>query len=88
MIGLMNCAIQHEFSHIHYNFHRTKESYWQKVLLFCQQKPTNIDEKQMVFCLVIFFCYCLDEYICSTISEASPGQIPTSHVLVEAFLGD
>ncbi|XP_044756158.1 integrator complex subunit 10 [Coccinella septempunctata] len=64
----------------------SKEGYWQKVLTFCQQKPSNIDEKQMVYCLFIFFSYCLDEYIISTTPESSPGQIPTSYVLVEGFL--
>ncbi|XP_060526875.1 integrator complex subunit 10 [Cylas formicarius] len=66
----------------------SKESYWQKILNFCQNKPKNAlpsEDKQLFFCISIFFLYCLYEYNASLVPESPPGQIATSYLLVEAF---
>ncbi|KAK9874773.1 hypothetical protein WA026_005580 [Henosepilachna vigintioctopunctata] len=71
---------------IAFNNNWSKEGYWQKILTFCQLKQSNIDEKQLVFCLLLFFLYCVEDYTNSLTPDSSPGQIQTSYVLVEAFL--
>ncbi|XP_018566240.1 integrator complex subunit 10 [Anoplophora glabripennis] len=65
----------------------SKESYWQKIVSFCQSKSKTypLEDKQLLFCLAIFFLYCLYEYNASLTPESSPGQIATSYLLVEAF---
>ncbi|CAH0553252.1 unnamed protein product [Brassicogethes aeneus] len=60
----------------------SKEAYWQKILNYHQ---TNNDEKPLLFCISIFFMLCLHDYSSSLNPESSPGQIPTTFVLVEAF---
>lgn len=68
------------------NTNWSKEGFWRKLLAYHRQVPPNFDEKQSCFTIFIFFCYCLDEYNFSTTPECSPGQLPITHVLVEAFL--
>ncbi|KAJ8914953.1 hypothetical protein NQ315_002477 [Exocentrus adspersus] len=65
----------------------SKESYWQNIISFCQSKSKNntLEDKQLLFCLAIFFLYCLYEYNASLTPESSPGQICISYLLVEAF---
>lgn len=72
--------------------YRTKESYWQKILTFCQShKALTIEDhsntKQLLYCLTIFFLHCLYDYNLSLTPEACPGQIQTNLVLIEAFTG-
>ncbi|XP_031333411.1 integrator complex subunit 10 [Photinus pyralis] len=68
----------------------SKESYWQKILTFCQTHKTSTPEdqmntKQLIYCLTIFFLNCLYDYNLSLSPEAPPGQVQTSFFLVEAF---
>ncbi|KAF2903241.1 hypothetical protein ILUMI_02937 [Ignelater luminosus] len=68
----------------------TKESYWQKILTFCQShKALTIEDhsntKQLLYCLTIFFLHCLYDYNLSLTPEACPGQIQTNLVLIEGF---
>ncbi|XP_057658479.1 integrator complex subunit 10 [Diorhabda carinulata] len=72
---------------INFSTNWTKEGYWQKILTFCQTKSKThpLEDKQLLFCLTIFFVYCLFEYNSSLTPESSPGQIPTSYIMVEAF---
>ncbi|XP_018329215.1 integrator complex subunit 10 isoform X2 [Agrilus planipennis] len=68
----------------------SKENYWQKILTFCQtHKILSVDDhvhmKQLLYCSTIFFLYCLDDYKSSLSPDASPGQVQTSFVLIEAF---
>ncbi|KAF5294624.1 hypothetical protein FQA39_LY02756 [Lamprigera yunnana] len=68
----------------------TKESYWQKILTFCQTHKAHIGEdhvnsKQLLYCLTIFFLHCLYDYNSSLSPEACPGQLQTSFLLVEGF---
>ncbi|CAG9772960.1 unnamed protein product [Ceutorhynchus assimilis] len=66
----------------------SKESYWQKILSYCQVKPKNLlyEDKQLLYCLSIFSLYCLQEYNASLVPEHPPGQPATSYLLVEGFL--
>ncbi|ERL85498.1 hypothetical protein D910_02917, partial [Dendroctonus ponderosae] len=43
------------------------------------------DDKQLLFCLSIFFLRCLQEYNMSLVPEQPPGQTATSYLLVEGF---
>ncbi|CAH1174144.1 unnamed protein product [Phaedon cochleariae] len=65
----------------------SKESYWQKIITFCQSKSKGypLEDKQLLFCLSVFFVHCLFEYNASLIPESSPGQTPTTYMMVEAF---
>lgn len=45
------------------------------------------DDKQLLFCLSIFFLRCLQEYNMSLVPEQPPGQTATSYLLVEGFTG-
>ncbi|KAF7286708.1 integrator complex subunit 10 isoform X2 [Rhynchophorus ferrugineus] len=72
---------------INFTLNWSKETYWQKILNYCQSKPKNnmYDDKQLLFCLSLFFMYCLNEYNASLFPESSPGQTSTHYLLVEAF---
>ncbi|XP_019767898.1 integrator complex subunit 10 [Dendroctonus ponderosae] len=65
----------------------SKESYWQKILSAWQMKAkvSVHDDKQLLFCLSIFFLRCLQEYNMSLVPEQPPGQTATSYLLVEGF---
>ncbi|CAG9860599.1 unnamed protein product [Phyllotreta striolata] len=65
----------------------SKEGYWQKIMKFCQSKSKNypLEDKQLLYCLSIFFVYCLFEYNSSLTPESSPGQTSTTFIMVEAF---
>lgn len=68
----------------------TKEKYWPKILMFCQKFKAflledNVYTKQLFYCLTTFFLHCLTGYISSLNPESSPGQNPSSFLLVEAF---
>lgn len=65
----------------------SKESYWQRILSYCQMKSKNVmyDDKQLLYCLSIFFLYSLHEYNASLTPESPPGQTATPYLLVEAF---
>ncbi|XP_049820530.1 integrator complex subunit 10 isoform X2 [Aethina tumida] len=63
----------------------SKEGYWQILMNYYQSKQSNSDDRQLIFCLCVFFMHCLYEYKNCLTPESSPGQIPTSFVLVEAF---
>lgn len=69
----------------------TKESYWQKLLTFCQSHTLNLEDpnmsKQLLYCLTIFFLHCLYDYNISLSPEAPPGQPHTAYCLLEAFVG-
>lgn len=74
-----------------FNF-RNKESYWHKILSFCQtHKSTSADDhvytKQLLYCLTILFLNCLYEYTMSLTPKVAPGQTRTSLLLIEAFTG-
>ncbi|XP_066147308.1 integrator complex subunit 10 [Euwallacea fornicatus] len=66
----------------------SKESYWQNVIMYSQMRAKAIvsDDKQLLYCLPIFFLYCLYEYTASLTPEQAPGQTATQYLLVEAFL--
>lgn len=68
----------------------TKESYWQKILTFCQSPSFNVEDqnsaKQVLYCTTIFFLNCLNDYNVSLAPESAPGQIQTTYLLVEAFV--
>lgn len=68
----------------------TKESYWQKILTFCQSPSFNVEDhsnaKQILYCATIFFLNCLNDYNISLAPESAPGQIQTTYLLVEAFV--
>lgn len=66
----------------------SKETYWQSLVGFCQAKSSNLDDKQLLYCLTVFFVHCLYEYNVSLTPEASPGQVQTVFVLTEAFVGN
>ncbi|KAJ8985663.1 hypothetical protein NQ317_015159 [Molorchus minor] len=72
---------------INFTTNWSKESYWQKIIQFCQTKSKNypLEDKQLLFCLSIFFLHCLYEYNISLTPESSPGQTATTYLLVEAF---
>ncbi|XP_074038385.1 integrator complex subunit 10 [Leptinotarsa decemlineata] len=72
---------------INFTSNWSKEAYWQKIISFCQSKTKSypLEDKQLLFCLSIYFVYCLFEYNASLTPESSPGQIPTTYLLVEAF---
>ncbi|GLV38018.1 Integrator 10 [Carabus blaptoides fortunei] len=68
-----------------------RETYWQKILSFCQQhKSSSGDEqiftKQLLYCLTILFLNCLLEYTASLCPETAPGQARVNLILVEAFV--
>ncbi|KAK4883162.1 hypothetical protein RN001_006481 [Aquatica leii] len=68
----------------------TKESYWQKILTFCQTHKAltvedHVNTKQLLYCLTVFFLHCLHDYNLSLSPEPCPGQIQTSFILVEGF---
>ncbi|KAF5298601.1 hypothetical protein FQR65_LT09696 [Abscondita terminalis] len=68
----------------------TKESYWQRILTFCQTHKAltvedHVNTKQLLYCLTIFFLHCLHDYNISLSPEACPGQVQTSFILVEGF---
>lgn len=68
----------------------TKESYWQKIITFCQSPSFNFDDhsnvKQLLYCATIFFLNCLNDYNASLVPESAPGQVQTTYLLVEAFV--
>ncbi|XP_050303392.1 integrator complex subunit 10 [Anthonomus grandis grandis] len=67
----------------------SKEGYWQKVLSYWQLKSKTLlhyEDKQLIFCLSVFFLYCLHEYIVSLVPDQAPGQTATPYCLVEAFI--
>lgn len=68
---------------------RSKESYWQKIITYSQIRSKNLiyDDKQLTFCVSIFFLYCLHEYNACLAPDQCPGQTPTQYLLVEAFVG-
>ncbi|CAH1104355.1 unnamed protein product [Psylliodes chrysocephalus] len=72
---------------INFSTNWSKETYWQKIVMFCQSKTKNypLEDKQLLFCLSIFFVHCLFEYNSSLTPESSPGQVPTTFIMVEAF---
>lgn len=68
-----------------------RESYWQKVLSFCQMnKSSNVDEhvftKQLLYCLTTLFLNSLYDYKISLCPDAPPGQIKIPLLMVEAFV--
>ncbi|CAH1993576.1 unnamed protein product [Acanthoscelides obtectus] len=64
----------------------SKEEYWQRIMKFYQTKSkVPLDEKQLLFCVSLFFLKCLHEYIHSLTPESSPGQTPLTYLMVEAF---
>lgn len=68
----------------------SKESYWQKLMTFCQSQSLNLEDqnilKQLVYCLTLFLVYCLNHYSISMNPEPSPGQAAISYLLVDAFV--
>ncbi|XP_072397868.1 integrator complex subunit 10 [Diabrotica undecimpunctata] len=72
---------------INFSNNWSKETYWQRIVTFCQTKSKNypLNEKQLWFCLSIFFVHCLFDYNNSLTPESSPGQTATSYIMVEAF---
>lgn len=52
-----------------------------------RSKNLSYDDKQLTFCVSIFFLYCLHEYSASLAPDQFPGQTPTQYLLVEAFVG-
>ncbi|KAL1505353.1 hypothetical protein ABEB36_004940 [Hypothenemus hampei] len=73
---------------INFTINWSKETYWQKLISYTQLKQRNVlyDDKQLLFCLPVFFLHCLYEYANSLVPEHCPGQILTPHYLVEAFI--
>lgn len=53
-----------------------------------RSKTLSYDDKQLTFCVSIFFLYCLHEYNASLAPDQCPGQTPTQYLLVEAFVGE
>ncbi|XP_030755668.1 integrator complex subunit 10 isoform X2 [Sitophilus oryzae] len=73
---------------INFNLIFTKEIYWQVILTHYQARTKNnliTDDKQLLYCLSLFFLYCLHEYNGSLSPVSSPGQTATNYLLVEAF---
>ncbi|KAJ8936893.1 hypothetical protein NQ318_010920 [Aromia moschata] len=67
-----------------------KQLHWEPYLYklhnqLSKTKNYPLEDKQLLFCLSIFFLHCLYEYNMSLTPESSPGQISTSYLLVEAF---